>query len=85
MLLAVMAGHWRKLVAAKEEGFKGRPFGPEKKVPEQAERMSAEGLVLAFRAFQKADSELKSSPVPPRIIMERLVLELCGAGSAAAV
>jgi hypothetical protein len=29
--------------------------------------------------LQKADRDLKGSPVPPRLIVERLVLELSGA------
>ncbi len=70
-LLAILAGHWRKMSAGDEGGFKGQ------KAP--ARTISEDDAVRAFGLFQKADRDLKGSPVPPRLIVERLVLELSGA------
>lgn len=70
-LLAILAGHWRKMSAGGEGGFKGQ------KTP--ARTLSEDDAARAFGLFQKADRDLKGSPVPPRLVVERLVLELSGA------
>jgi DNA polymerase III subunit delta len=70
-LLAILAGHWRKMSAGGEGGYKGQ------KTP--ARTISEDDAVRAFGLLQKADRDLKGSPVPPRLIVERLVLELSGA------
>jgi len=76
MLLAMLASHWRKLVEMK--GGK-RPAGRQFK-PVKGTDIPEDELIRAFYLFRKADADLKSSPLPPRMVMERLVLELSGAG-----
>jgi DNA polymerase III subunit delta len=84
MILGMMAGHYRKLLAAKEGGPEKQPraFGNAAKIPAQAARLTGDELINAFHLFHKADVDLKSSSLQPGMVMERLVLELSGAGLA---
>ncbi len=72
-LLAILSGNWRKMAAGeKPAGGWGGNKSP-------ARKMSDGEIARAFGSLMKADRELKGSPVPPRLVMERLVLELSGA------
>jgi DNA polymerase-3 subunit delta len=84
MILGMMAGHFRKLLAAKEGGSERQPgaFGKAAKLPAQAARLTEEELINAFHLFHRADVDLKSSSLQPGMVMERLVLDLSGAGLA---
>src|SRR5512135_2845386 len=87
MLLGVMAGHWRKLIAAKEKKDKGESeeklarafnlnFANRKKFLGLLSRVEPGELVHALRLFHKADMALKGSALAPGMVMERLVLAL---------
>ncbi|MBI5696238.1 MAG: DNA polymerase III subunit delta [Nitrospirae bacterium] len=91
MLVGMFAAHWRRLLAAKEMADAGD--GPEKLEKAfrlnfrnkkaflgQVARARATELRAAFRSFAKADGALKGSALPQRLVMERLILELSGAG-----
>lgn len=82
MILGMMAGHWRKLLAAKEGPPVKQPgtFGRGGKLPAQVSKLPEKELINAFRLFHKADVALKSSSLQPGMVMERLVLELSGTG-----
>lgn len=71
-LLAILSGNWRKMAAGDE-----LPAGAGRK--SSARKISDDEAVRAFGCLMKADRDLKGSPVPPRLVMERLVLELSGA------
>ncbi len=71
-LLAILSGNLRKMAAGDE-----LPAGAGRKSP--AKKMSDDEAIRAFGCLMKADRDLKGSPVPPRLVMERLVLELSGA------
>ncbi len=73
-LLAILSGQWRKMAAGDDWQAGGRGG---RKSP--ARKLSDDEVVRAFSSLTKADRELKGSPVPPRLVMERLVLELSGA------
>lgn len=92
MLLGMMAGHWRRLIAAKERAMSGDSpeqiarafrlnFMNRKEFMGQVSRLQLRELEGAFHLFRKADTALKGSAVSPRMVMEMLVLELAGAGS----
>ena len=46
----------------------------------QVSRLSETEVVGAFHLFREADMALKGSALAPGLVMERLVLELTGAG-----
>ncbi|MHB8173037.1 MAG: DNA polymerase III subunit delta [Nitrospirota bacterium] len=73
-LLAILAGHWRKMAAGDERSTGGAGG---RKAP--ARKMSEDEAARAFNCFMKADRDLKGSPVPPRLVVERLLMELSGA------
>jgi len=90
-VLGFMANHWRKLADAKERLRKGEPaaqvakalrlhFRTSNKFLAQAERATDTEVARAFHLFKKADTDLKGSALGERVVMERLVLELSGAG-----
>lgn len=92
MLVGMFAGHWRRLLQAKEMSDAGD--GPEKLEKAfrlnfrnkkhflgQVSRLNAGEMRAAFKSFAKADGALKGSALPSRLVMERLILELSGAGS----
>jgi DNA polymerase-3 subunit delta len=87
MLLGMMAGHWRRLLAAREQLTNGD--GPEKIAKDfklnfnnkkaflgQVSSLAEKELEGAFHLFYKADKALKSSSVAPRLVFENLLLEL---------
>ncbi len=91
MLLGVMAGHWRKLIAAREMKDNGESeeklakafnlnFANRKKFLGLLSRVEPGELVRALRLFHKADMALKGSALAPGMVMERLILALAGAG-----
>ena len=90
MLLGVMAGHWRKLIAAREMKENGESdeklakafnlnFANRKKFLGLLSKAEPADLARALRLFHKADMALKGSALSPAMVMEGLVLELAGA------
>jgi len=89
-LNALLAGHWRKLLTARDmlDRGLGQPEVEKKLrlnkfnragIMRQARSMKPEELARGVRLLSEADVDLKSSAVPGRLIMERLFLELAGA------
>jgi len=87
---ALLAGHWRKLLTARDMLETGAAASEvEKKlnlnkfnrtgVMKQARSMSVLELADGVRRLAEADVSLKSSAVPGRTVMERLFLRLGGA------
>ena len=46
----------------------------------KAERFSRADLLRALEAVREADIKLKSSGLNPRLVLERVILSLCGGG-----
>jgi DNA polymerase-3 subunit delta len=72
------AGALRQLAAALDAG--AAPFFVMGQIRSAAERVPAPRLSSAIEAVFRTDLALKSSGGDPRILLERLVVELCGAG-----
>jgi len=90
-ILGTMAGHWRKLVDARERRARGESdeqlaralrlnFHNRKSFLTQVSRLTEDELAHGFHLFREADMSLKSSALAPGMVMERLVLELTGTG-----
>ncbi|MBI2082820.1 MAG: DNA polymerase III subunit delta [Deltaproteobacteria bacterium] len=75
-MLALIARHFRILWKVKETGEGAPPYFL-KNYQEQANRFSLEKLGKAVERIFETDWQLKSSPIPQKILMERLVWELC--------
>jgi DNA polymerase III subunit delta len=58
----------------------GNPF-PVFQVLKKSERFSREDLLRALEALSEADVRLKSSNLHPRLILERVVWQLCSPAS----
>lgn len=93
MLLGMMASHWRRLLAAREQysGGDGQEkigkdfklnFSNKKAFLGQVSSLDEDELERAFHLFHKADKALKSSSVAPRLVFESLLLELTAGGRA---
>ncbi len=91
MVLAMLSRHWRRLVEARERmGMGDGPSEIEKRFRlnfknkdaflRQARRLGAPELRSGFTHLATADRALKSSKLPDRLTMERLVLDLSGHG-----
>lgn len=91
MVLAMLSRHWRRLIEACERMSMGDgPAEIEKRFRlnfknkdaflRQVRRLGAPELRSGFTHLAKADEALKSSPLPDRLVMERLVLELSSHG-----
>jgi DNA polymerase-3 subunit delta len=93
-ILFMLTRHFRQLWTAQEllarrasrnaiaEAVGIRPFFVES-LCEQARRLSSAALRRAFEALYAADRSLKASRLGDELTLERLVLELCEAGSTA--
>lgn len=55
----------------------GIPKGSQGRLTKQSERFAGKELTYIFSLFLKADLELKSSRIAPRIVLESLILKLC--------
>lgn len=55
----------------------GIPKGSQGRLIRHGEKFSQKDLAHAFSLFLKADLELKSSRIAPRIVLETLILKLC--------
>ena len=75
-LLALIARHFRILMKVKETGQGAPPYFL-KNYQQQASRFSNPTLRSGIEKIFRADWELKSSPIPSEILMERLILDLC--------
>lgn len=95
-LLALLAGHWRRLILARSLGVEGRgsrdelitalkvpPFVVERLVT-QARRQPLPALISGLEAIAAADRALKGGKLEHARVMERLVMGLTGAGRAVA-
>ncbi|MBI4197464.1 MAG: DNA polymerase III subunit delta [Deltaproteobacteria bacterium] len=75
-LLALLARHFRILKKVKETGQGAPPyFLPQ--YQRQASSFSHEKLMQAHERFFRIDWDLKSSPLPQKILLEKLLLNLC--------
>jgi len=94
-LNALLAGHWRKLLIARDMLDRGLDRTEvEKKlrlnnfnragVMRQAHSMRPDELSRGVRLLAEADVSLKSSAVPGRLVMEQLFLKLAGTGTVGA-
>ena len=70
------AGALRQLAAALDGG--AAPFFVMGQIRTAAERLPTSRVVAAIEALFRTDLALKSSGGEPRILLERLVVELCG-------
>ncbi|HSB33912.1 MAG TPA: DNA polymerase III subunit delta, partial [Nitrospirota bacterium] len=90
-LLGSIAWNFRRLLQAKTMEASG--MGPDeimKKLRiifhqtalfrDQMKRYSMDELREAFRVMLSADRDLKSSGLPGRLVLERMILRLCGGG-----
>jgi DNA polymerase-3 subunit delta len=59
------------------QGFRVPPFAAEDIIRQARRYKSRRDLTRALRLIARADLELRSSPVSKRLVLERLVLELC--------
>ncbi|MBI2982509.1 MAG: DNA polymerase III subunit delta [Deltaproteobacteria bacterium] len=75
-ILALIARHFRILWKVKETGQGAPPYFL-KNYQEQASRFTPKKLQNAIDAIFKTDWQLKSSPVSQKLLMDRLVWELC--------
>ena len=93
MMLSMMAGHWRKLVSAREmkEGGAGDEeiakalrlnFNNKKSFLRQVSALGMDEMTKAFRLFREADTALKSSAVSPGAVIEMLLFRLTEGGRA---
>ena len=89
MLLGLMSAHWRRLIDAGERMKAGDDadklakafrlnFMNKKSFLGQVSRVPEGDKIRAVHLFKRADAALKGSGIPPRVVMERLVLELAG-------
>lgn len=67
----------KRVEHAKLPSLVGVPFKYLKGYQASCSRFSEQDLVRAFSRLRGADLELKSSPLPGRLIMSRLIMELC--------
>ncbi len=61
-------------------GFRVAPFAADALIAQARRYRNRVELVQSLRWIAKADLELRSSPPSKRLVMERLVMRLCGAG-----
>ncbi|HTK95089.1 MAG TPA: hypothetical protein VL382_05575, partial [Terriglobales bacterium] len=59
------------------QGFRLPPFAAEDVIRQARRYKSRRDLTRALRLIAKADLALRSSPVSKRLVMEKLVLDLC--------
>jgi DNA polymerase-3 subunit delta len=59
------------------QGFRMPPFAAEDLIKQARRYKSRRELMRALRLIARADVELRSSPPDKRLVLERLVLELC--------
>ncbi len=64
-------------------GFRVAPFAADALIAQARRFRSRSELLAGLRSIARADAELRSSPPDKRLVLERLVLRLAGAGSAA--
>ncbi len=89
MILGQIARHWRTLASAQALHLRGR--GPEeirkalglhpfvvKKSLQQARKFKPKDLTEGLIALSRTDTDLKSTRIPDRLVLEKLVLRLCG-------
>ena len=65
-------------------GFRVAPFAADQLIAQARRYRDRSELVRGLRWIAKADLELRSSPPSKRLVMERLVMRLCGAAGHAA-
>ena len=66
------------------QGFRLPPFAAEDVIRQARRYKSRRDLTRALRLIAKADLALRSSPVSKRLVMEKLVLDLCAEAKPAA-
>lgn len=59
-------------------GFRPAPFAAEALIAQARRYRSRTELTSALRAIARADADLRSNPPDKRLVLERLVLRLCG-------
>jgi len=59
------------------QGFRMPPFAAEDLIKQARRYKSRRELMRALRLIARADVELRSSPPDKKLVLERLVLELC--------
>jgi DNA polymerase-3 subunit delta len=67
------------------QGFRMPPFAAEDLIKQARRYKSRKELMRALRLIARADVELRSSPPDKRLVLERLVLELCAEPRASSV
>jgi DNA polymerase-3 subunit delta len=88
-LLGAIAWNFRRLMRAKSMEAAGDGFDEIKRklnvifhqsasFHEQMRRFSVDELRKAFHVMLSADKALKSSGLPGKLVLERMILELCG-------
>ena len=63
-------------------GFRPAPFAADALIAQARRYRSRTELTSALRSIARADADLRSSPPDKRLVLERLVLRLCGASQA---
>jgi DNA polymerase-3 subunit delta len=66
------------------QGFRLPPFAAEDVIRQARRYKSRRDLTRALRLIAKADLALRSNPVSKRMVMEKLVLDLCAEAKPAA-
>jgi DNA polymerase-3 subunit delta len=77
LVLGALAAHFRRLLRLRGGGSLGVPPFVRQKLESQAQRYTESRLVACLGAIHEADLALKgSSPLPPQLSLERLVIGL---------
>jgi len=77
-ILGAMAWYFRKLLFLKEILSTGKEGTERREMVSLARRVPKERLEEALLRLYEADLHLKSTSLPPRVILERLIVSLCG-------
>jgi DNA polymerase-3 subunit delta len=79
VILATLAGHFRKLARLRSGGAVAGPPFIQRKLEGQARRYTSVRLLACLRAIHETDTALKGgSSLPPTLTLERLVIGLAG-------
>src|SRR6266436_1893672 len=71
----------REIWQALWQGFRLPPFAAEDNIRQARRYKSRRDLTRALRLIAKADLALRSNPVSKRLVLEKLVLDLCAEAS----
>jgi len=77
-ILGAMAWYFRNLLFLKEILGTGKEGTERREMVSLARRIPQERLEEALLRLYEADFDLKSTSLPPRLLMERLIVSLCG-------